>query len=49
VLCAGCLPRYTRSVARLCVPFDADEQSVALGAAVLSVAALLFSALVSSP
>ena len=49
VLCAGCLPRYTRSLGRLCVPFDADEQSVALGAAVLSVAALLFSALVSSP
>ena len=47
VLCAGCLPGYTRSVARLCVPFDADEQSVALGAAVLSIVTLLFSALVS--
>ena len=45
VLCAGCLPGYTRSMARLCVPFDADEQSVALGAAVLSVVTLLFSAL----
>ena len=45
VLCAGCLPGYTRSTARLCVPFDADEQSVALGAAVLSVVTLLFSAL----
>ena len=45
VLCAGCLPGYTRSMARLCVPFDADEQSVALGAAVLSVITLLFSAL----
>ena len=45
VLCAGCRPGYTRSMARLCVPFNADEQSVALGAAVLSVVTLLFSAL----
>ena len=45
VLCAGCLPGYTRSMARLCVPFDADEQSVAEGVVVLSILALLFSAL----
>ena len=46
VLCAGCLPGYTRSTGRLCVPFDADAQSVAIGAAVLSIAVLLCSALV---
>ena len=45
VLCAGCLPGYTRSMARLCVPFDADEQSVAEGVVILSILALLFSAL----
>ena len=45
VLCAGCRAGYTRSAARLCEPFDADERSVAASVAVLSLLALLCSAL----
>ena len=45
VLCAGCMAGYTRSAARLCEPFDADEGLVALGAALLSIGTLLFSAM----
>ena len=45
VLCAGCMAGYTRSAARLCEPFDADEGLVALGAVLLSIGTLLFSAL----
>ena len=45
VLCAGCMAGFTRSAARLCEPFDADEGLVALGAALLSIGTLLVSAM----
>ena len=45
VLCAGCLPGYTRSMARLCVPFEVDEQSVTEGVVVIGIVTLLFSVL----